>query len=146
MTVLPTWAVYLVSLGTPVLTFIGVLVAGAVNRKGAVELETRSKREETMRVLRWAAELAISDDEARSRLGVSELNALADSDLLDREQELFVSTALSAVVDDPADVIEESGPDTEVFWRRWPTMVRSYISPVPSSDRGTKGMLAWRRR
>lgn len=75
MTTLPTWAVWLVSLGTPVLTFIGVLLAQAIDRKEAMELETRSKREETMRNLRWAAELSVKDDDRMASLGVSQLGA-----------------------------------------------------------------------
>lgn len=49
MTTLPTWAVYAVSLGTPAAAFLSVLVAQWITRTGARELETRSRREETMR-------------------------------------------------------------------------------------------------
>lgn len=112
---LPTWAVYAVSFGTPGLTFIGVLLAQWIGRRAARELETRSKREETLRVLRWAAELAVSDDDGKAKLGVSQLNALGDSDLLDDAQQLFVDAALEAVVDEPADEIEEAGEDAEVI-------------------------------
>ena len=105
---------WLVSVGTPVLAFLGVLLAQFITRKGANELETRSKREETLRVLRWAAELAVSDDPGKANLGVYQLNALADSDLLDEEQTLFVEAALEAVVDTISDEIEEAGQDAEV--------------------------------
>jgi len=110
----PVWAVFLVSLGTPLLTFVGVLLGNKVASRGAAELERRSKREETMRVLRWAAELAVSEDEAEASLGVAELNALGDSSLLDDDQQLFVDAALNTVVADPADDIEEAGPDAVV--------------------------------
>ena len=63
MTTLPTWTVWFVTIGTPLLTFIGVLIAQLMTRKGAQELEVRSKREETMRNLRWAAELAVKEDD-----------------------------------------------------------------------------------
>lgn len=114
MITLPSWAVYAVSFGTPLVTFIGVLVAGAINRKGATELEERSKREETLRVTRWAAELAVEDDPGRAYLGVYELRALAASELLDDAQALFVKAALEAVVDAAADRAEESGQDSAV--------------------------------
>lgn len=58
--VVPTWLVVLLSLGTPALTFVAALLANAVSRKGAVELERRSRREESMRHLKWAAEAAMA--------------------------------------------------------------------------------------
>lgn len=67
--VVPTWLVVLLSVGTPLLTFVAALLANAVSRKGAVELERRSRREESMRHLKWAAELAVSDDDRRAQLG-----------------------------------------------------------------------------
>ena len=114
MVSLPLWAVFTISFGSPILAFTGVLVAQAIARKGASELETRSRREETMRVLRWAAQLAVSDDAGQANLGVYELNALADSDLLDDSQALFVEAALGAVIDTVTEAIEEAGDDTEV--------------------------------
>lgn len=114
MVSLPLWAVFAVSFGSPLLAFLGVLVAQLVGRKGAKELETRSKREETMRNLRWAAELAVSDDAAKSEAGVTQLVALGDSDLLDEGQQLFVDAALEAVVGDAAEEVEAAGPDAEV--------------------------------
>ena len=114
MTTLPTWAVWVLSVGTPVLAFLGVLVGQAVTRRGARELETRSKREEVMRILRWAAELAVSDDQAHSRLGVAELGALLGSELLDEEEKDFVQAALEAVVRVPAERIEQLGGDVQV--------------------------------
>lgn len=115
MTTVPTWAAWAVSVGTPALTFAGVLIAQAILRKGANELEVRSRREETLRVLRWAAELAVSTDDGKARLGVAQLNALGDSDLLDDAQQLFVDAALLAVVDVPAEELEQSTGDVEVL-------------------------------
>jgi hypothetical protein len=123
-----------VSGGTPLLTFFGVLVAQYILRKGASELETRSKREETLRVLRWAAELAVSGDEGKSRLGVSQLVALGDSALLDHAQQLFVDAALDAVIDEPVDEIDEAGDDAEVI--RLPGIAGS---PVSSSGNNNEG-------
>lgn len=114
MTTLPTWAVWVLSFGTPVLAFLAVLIGQAVTRRGAREQETRSKREEVMRILRWAAELAVSDDQAHSRLGVVELGALLGSELLDEEEKDFVQAALEAVVRIPAERIEQLGGDVQV--------------------------------
>lgn len=111
---MPTWAVWLVSLGTPALTFVGVLIAQAISRKGAKELEIRSKREETMRNLRWAAELAIKDDDRMADLGVSQLVALLNSDLLDESEKVFVEAALDAVYEDAEAELDQLGEDVEV--------------------------------
>ena len=91
------------------------MVGQAVTRRGATELEFRSKREEVMRILRWAAELAVSDDQAHSRLGVAELGALLQSELLDEEEKDFVQAALTAVVRVPVEQIEQLGEDVKVI-------------------------------
>lgn len=72
---MPTWAVYGIAFGTPTLAFIGAFAGHLLGRKTAGELETRSKREETMRTLRWAAELAVDDDERKANLGFRQLVA-----------------------------------------------------------------------
>ena len=69
--------------------------------------DQRAKREEVMRIMRWAAELAISEDEGRAELGVSQLTALYDSPLLDEELLPQVDAALRAVVTASAEEIEE---------------------------------------
>ncbi|WP_173954800.1 hypothetical protein [Hyphomicrobium sulfonivorans] len=114
MTTLPTWAVYAISIGTPTLTFLGVLVAQLFTRRGDVELETRSKREETMRTMRWAAELSASADDRTVSLGVAELAALLESDLLDESDKVFVEAALDAVYEPIETEIEQLGDDVEV--------------------------------
>jgi hypothetical protein len=114
VTSLPTWAVWVLSFGTPLLAFFGVLIGQAITRRGDRELEMRSKREEVMRVLRWAAELAVSDDQEHARLGVAELRALLTSDLLDEEEKDFVQAALQAVVSPAVRQIEQLGEDVQV--------------------------------
>jgi hypothetical protein len=114
VTTLPTWAIWVLSFGTPLLAFAGVLVGQFITRRGARELEIRSKRDEVMRVLRWAAELAVSDDEAHARLGVTQLGTLLTSDLLDEEEKDFVQAALTAVVSPAVQQIEQLGEDVQV--------------------------------
>ena len=104
----------MLAFGTPVLAFVGVVLGQLLTRRGARELEFRSKREEVMRVLRWAAELAVSDDQAHSRLGVAELGALLESELLDEEEKDFVQAALTAVVRVPVEQIEQLGENVKV--------------------------------
>lgn len=127
MTTLPTWALYAVSFGSPLLAFIGVVAGQYVPRKGAKELEQRSKREEVMRNLRWASELAVSNDPNTSRLGVAQLVALGDSDLLDAGQQLFVDAALVAVIEPPVEEITHLGGSTDVM------VVQTLPPAVPSS-------------
>jgi hypothetical protein len=114
VTSLPTWAVWTLAFGTPVLAFVGVVIGQVITRRGATELEIRLKREEVMRVLRWAAELAVSDDEAHARLGVAQLGVLLSSELLDEEEKDFVQAALEAVVRVPVQQIEQLGEDVQV--------------------------------
>ena len=104
----------MLSFGSPAIAFVGVLIGQAISRRGARELEARSKREEVMRILRWAAELAVSDDQAHARLGVAQLGALLESDLLDEEEKDFVQAALTAVVRVPVGQIEQLGEDVQV--------------------------------
>ena len=115
MTNLPTWAVYVVSLGTPALAFIGAIVGSWWARRSAKEQGDRSRHEEVMRNLRWAAELAVSTDERLAELGVAELNALTESNLLDEDEKLFIDAALESVVQEPVEELEESGEGTEVL-------------------------------
>jgi hypothetical protein len=112
-TQLPAWMAYAVALGTPVLAFLGAMGGHLITRRGAKELETRSRREQLMETLQWAAELAISDDEAKARLGLLELHALSDSDLSNPEIQTFVDAALEAVVADVAEEVE-GDPDAEI--------------------------------
>jgi hypothetical protein len=118
MTTWPTWAIYLLGFGSPVLAFVGGALGPLVTRKGDTELENRSKREEVMRNLRWAAELAVSEFENTSRLGVAELRALAASPLLDAQEQGFIDAALRTVIKDAEAEVEaaesETGEEPEI--------------------------------
>lgn len=115
--VVPTWLVIVVAVATPLLAFAGVLVANVVTRIGDTELEARSRREETMRTLKWAAELAVSDDDAKADLGLRELRALGDSTMLDPEQQSFIDAALASVygvAEEQIEAAEHEGEEVEV--------------------------------
>jgi hypothetical protein len=101
VTTLPTWAVWVLAFGVPLLSFVGVVVGVAITRRGDTELEKRSRREEVMRSLRWAAQLAVEGDEAKAELGVAHLRALGKSDILDSDGQRFIDAALAAVVSEP---------------------------------------------
>ncbi len=56
---------------SPLLAFLGVLLGHRVTRTSARELDRWRKREETMRLLRWATDIALDGDPARRRPSVS---------------------------------------------------------------------------
>jgi hypothetical protein len=114
VTSLPTWAVYALAFGTPALTAAIAFLGQFYSRRATRELEARSRREEVLRNLRWAAELAVSEDTAKSRLGIEELEALRDSKLLSRTEEGFVAAALRVTIRDPHQAIAQSGGDYEI--------------------------------
>ena len=114
MTSLPTWAVWVLSFGSPILTAAVALVGQRISRRGTRELESRSRREEVMRSLRWAAELAVSDDVRKARLGNRELRALQNSRLLSPAEVDFIYAALDAALDVPVHAIEQAEGDIEV--------------------------------
>ncbi len=58
--------------------------------------------------MRWAAELAVSDDPHKADMGVMQLLALSDSDLTDPVVQAFVDAALDVVADPAADAVEEN--------------------------------------
>jgi hypothetical protein len=115
VTSLPTWAVYSLGFGTPVLAFAGGLVSQLITRRGAVELDKRSKREEVMRVLRWAAELGVAADEGKARLGRAQLETLLDSELLDEKERDFVQVALEATLARAVEQIEQAGEGAQAI-------------------------------
>lgn len=126
--VVPTWLVIAVAVATPLLAFAGVIVANVVTRMGDTELEVRSRREETMRTLKWAAELAVSDDPAKADLGLRELRALGDSAMLDPEQQSFIDAALASVYGAAEAQIEAAEVEGE-------EVVVVVEAPVPGEER-----------
>lgn len=114
MTTLPLWAVYLLSFGTPVAAFAGVILGHYLLRKGAGELDTWRRREETMRMLRWASEQAVSEKLAQGRVGVAALDALNTSELLQEADQALVDAVIDALIDVPIEAIELAEGDVEV--------------------------------
>ena len=83
-------------MGSAVLILLGTLLGVVLTRRGAVELERWRRREETMRLLRWAAELAINEKQGRRDLGGASLEALIDSPLVDRRDKRLVGQVATA--------------------------------------------------
>lgn len=100
----PLWVALVLAVASPLLAFLGVLAGQWVARRGAREMEVRWRREETMRMLRWAADLAVSADPARSDLGLAALDGLQRSEILQQDDQALISGVLDAVVDRAEDV------------------------------------------
>ena len=113
-TTLPLWAVYLVSFGTPAAAFVCVVLGHYLLRKGANELDVWRRREETMRMLRWASEQAVSNEAAKARMGLAALDALSASELLQEADQALVDAVLDSVLQEPVEVIEQAAGDVEV--------------------------------
>ena len=90
------WFALAGALGGGALGYTGAVIAAMVNRRGLKDLDRW--REETMRLLRWASELAICGDEAKSYLGVEALRALYGSAMLQPDDREFLTTVTDAVV------------------------------------------------
>ncbi|MGQ0624500.1 MAG: hypothetical protein ACT4PP_07600 [Sporichthyaceae bacterium] len=93
------WGTAAIALGTSILAFAGALFGVLVSRRGARDLDVRWRREESMRLLRWACELAVDPQARRRDVGVATLGALETSTLLQREDQALVSAALAVVTD-----------------------------------------------
>ena len=106
---------YLVSFGTPIAAFVGVVVGQVFLRKGASELDIWRRREETMRMLRWASEQAASKDNATSRMGVAALDALSTSELLQEPDQNLVDAVIDSLIEEPVEEIEDAIGEVEVI-------------------------------
>lgn len=115
MTTLPTWAVYSVAFGTPLLAFLGVVVGHALLRRTANELDVWRRREETMRMLHWASEQAASVEPAKARMGIAALDALSGSELLQEPDGMIVDAVLVSLLAEPVEQIEEGAGEVDVI-------------------------------
>ncbi len=115
VTTLPIWAIYSVSFGTPIAAFVGVVLGHYFLRKGANELDVWRRREETMRLLRWASELAASGEPAQARMGVAALAALSTSELLQEPDQALVDAVIDSLIEEPVEEFEAYDGEVEVI-------------------------------
>jgi ribosome assembly protein YihI (activator of Der GTPase) len=108
------WAVYAVGFGAPALAFLGALIGHLLGRRASTELDIWRRREETMRMLRWASEQATSEEDAKARMGLAVLDALSESELLQAPDQALVDAVIDAVLEEPIEEIEGAGTDVEV--------------------------------
>ena len=91
------------------------------SRLGALELDKWRRREETMRLLRWAAEQATRGEEDAWRVGLATLEALGRSELLQEEDHELIDSVLHALYAEPEDEYaegESEGDEPDVILER----------------------------
>lgn len=91
------------------LAFAGAVVGQWWSRRSARELDHWRRREETMRLFRWAVELAVDDRPARAEAGLRTLTELTDSELLQPEDAVLVTGIADMFLEDPLDAYTEIG-------------------------------------
>ncbi len=104
------WAIAF-GIGTPVISFGAAWLGGWLNRVSAKETHVRQRREETMRLFRWAADMAVSDEDRKKTAGISALAALQAGRLF----EPYDLVLLDAVTDAVA-ALEEASYDQQQEW------------------------------
>ncbi|HCB03949.1 MAG TPA: hypothetical protein PLZ93_23360 [Nocardioides sp.] len=82
---------------TPLLAFGGGLAGHVLSRRSALELDRWRRREETMRMLRWAVEMVVGGDDESVGAGSVAMSALLRSPLLDDEDFDLVASLADAV-------------------------------------------------
>jgi ethanolamine ammonia-lyase small subunit len=89
----------------PAFSFAGAYLGYRRARAADLALDRWRRREETMRMVRWAADHALADDEALRPVGVSALAALRRAELLQPEDERLVEEIAEAVA-----IVTAEGP------------------------------------
>lgn len=79
-----------VLVATPLLAFLGGMAGHLLGRRTALEQDQSRRREESMRLLRWAIELALDDARERRSAGLTAMSALLRSRIIVREDVAFV--------------------------------------------------------
>ena len=98
MATVPLWVAVVISVGSPLLAFLGLLLGQLLTRRTARETETRWQREESIRLLRWAAELTTDSERGRALLGLVALKALAVSQLLQPADSTLIGPVLREAI------------------------------------------------
>lgn len=111
--VLPLWTLIAIAVATPMLAFGGSLIGQVIARKAAREQEVRWQREESMRMLRWSAELSVDSRTERAAMGAVALRALSRSALLHPLDAVLIDSLFDLVLQTPAADYND-GDDAEV--------------------------------
>lgn len=96
VTEIPTWLLWLIGAFIPAVTAVVGAIAIAVSRK-------TSRREESMRLLRWAGEQAVDPvSKLACTMGMQTLSALAKGGLLDKDDKRLLWAVTQAVLAPPS--------------------------------------------
>jgi hypothetical protein len=112
--VLPAWLIVLgaiTAVASPILALVGVLIGARLTRKSDTELDIWRRREETMRMVRWAVEQITSGEETSTHAGVVTLRSLMRSELLQKEDYDLVASLTAAVTIDQVGEAAYAGLD-----------------------------------
>jgi hypothetical protein len=82
------------------------VVARQETRRSALELDKRWRREESMRMLRWAAEQATSGNQRSAEVAVAVLEALETSEMVQVEDSMLVTAVIDALLAAPEDAYD----------------------------------------
>jgi hypothetical protein len=93
---------------TAVVSFGTSRKAHALSERTAHQQHRRGRSEETMRLLRWAVELAVEPDVRRSLAGTAALAALTDAHLVVLSDRSFVRAVAGAVMTGVANLADYS--------------------------------------
>ena len=88
------------ALVSPVAALIGVWIGAGMTRRSDRELDHWRRREETMRMLRWAGEQLDSDSPGVQRLGLVTLSELVRSELLQPEDAALVTEVFDTALEE----------------------------------------------
>jgi len=88
------------ALVSPVAALIGVWIGAGMTRRSDRELDHWRRREETMRMLRWAGEQLDSQHEGVRRLGLVTLSELVRSELLQPEDAALVTEVFDTALEE----------------------------------------------
>jgi hypothetical protein len=97
-----------VAVVTAVLAFGTSRQAHALSVRTAAQTDRRGRSEETMRLLRWAVELAVEEHPRRFRAGMATLDALTRARLVVSGDRAFVEAVTRALAVDLADPLTYS--------------------------------------
>ncbi|MGX7680653.1 hypothetical protein ACSMXN_17340 [Jatrophihabitans sp. DSM 45814] len=103
-----TVAAFATPVAAAVLAFAGSVVGQWWARRSAKELDHWRRREETMRLLRWAVELIVDENALKSDAGVATLVALSSSELLQPEDKQLLVALTNTLVETEVSTYDES--------------------------------------
>lgn len=92
---------WVVAFASPVLAFVGAYAGQRIAGRTDDRLDRWRRREETMRMLRWAVDKSLTQEDDRGmRAGAQILAALLDTELLQSEDVSFVAAVARVIADE----------------------------------------------